>query len=226
MTTDLTVFREYEPHECGPDDYPLVWHSDVKHLVRADAGHRCIRCRHPYVVGASAVWDDDGMAPPSAGAPITPALFDALGDDVEALAVGKTLWSPCDELCEHGGPIRWRGASSTRRWMTGRDDIAAVMHLAGNPDIAVQAAWRILTVHHLNGRKHDLRWWNLAALCQRCHLLIQRKVIMERIYPFEHTEWFKAHAAGYYALCYEGRSITREEAEDRQDELLGLERMA
>ena len=62
--TDLSVFREYEPADCGPDGYPLIWHSDVKHLVRAEAGHRCIRCRHPYVVGSSAVWDGDGIAPP------------------------------------------------------------------------------------------------------------------------------------------------------------------
>lgn len=29
------------------------------------------------------------------------------------------------------------------------------------------------TVHHINGRKHDLRWENLVYLCQRCHLRTQ-----------------------------------------------------
>ena len=58
----------------------------------------------------------------------------------------------------------------------------------------------MLTVHHLDLNKSNCRWWNLAALCQRCHLRIQGKVIMERPYMFEHTEWFKPYAAGYYAF--------------------------
>lgn len=32
---------------------------------------------------------------------------------------------------------------------------------------------RILTVHHMDGRKSNLAHWNLAALCQVCHLFIQ-----------------------------------------------------
>lgn len=32
---------------------------------------------------------------------------------------------------------------------------------------------RILTVHHLDGRKMNMAHWNLAALCQVCHLFIQ-----------------------------------------------------
>lgn len=39
-----------------------------------------------------------------------------------------------------------------------------------------------LTVHHLDLNKSNCEWWNLAALCQRCHLHIQAKVIMERPY--------------------------------------------
>ena len=35
-----------------------------------------------------------------------------------------------------------------------------------------------LTVHHLTGDKANMRWWNLAPLCQRCHLHIQGKVVM------------------------------------------------
>jgi len=56
-----------------------------------------------------------------------------------------------------------------------------------------------LTVHHLDGDKANCEWWNLAALCQRCHLHIQAKVEMSRIYMFEHTEWFVPYVAGYYA---------------------------
>jgi 5-methylcytosine-specific restriction endonuclease McrA len=58
----------------------------------------------------------------------------------------------------------------------------------------------MLTVHHLDLNKSNCKWWNLAALCQRCHLQIQHKVILEQPYMFEHSEWFKPYAAGYYAF--------------------------
>lgn len=57
-----------------------------------------------------------------------------------------------------------------------------------------------LTVHHLTGEKDNCRWWNLAPLCQRCHLQIQGKVIMHRPWLLEHSEWFKPYVAGYYAF--------------------------
>jgi 5-methylcytosine-specific restriction endonuclease McrA len=58
----------------------------------------------------------------------------------------------------------------------------------------------MLTVHHIDLNKSNCRWWNLAALCQRCHLQIQHKVIIERTYMFEHSKWFKPYVAGYYAF--------------------------
>ena len=159
------VFRVYEPDECGADGYPLAWHCipdgdgrGVKHLVREQAGYRCVRCHHPH--------------PPGSGTGV-----------------------PCDEHCTHGG----------------------------------EAAWRILTVHHLRlGHEHkrDLRWWNLAALCQRCHLQIQGKVVLERVWPHEHSDWFKPYAAGWYAASYLGEDLTREQVEARLDELLALELVA
>ncbi len=57
----------------------------------------------------------------------------------------------------------------------------------------------MLTVHHLDLNPSNCKWWNLPALCQRCHLTIQSKVIMERGYMFEHSEWFKPYVAGYFA---------------------------
>jgi hypothetical protein len=36
----------------GKDGYPPEWHETIKHAVREDAGHRCVRCLHPYVKGA------------------------------------------------------------------------------------------------------------------------------------------------------------------------------
>lgn len=56
-----------------------------------------------------------------------------------------------------------------------------------------------LTVHHLDLSPANCEWWNTPALCQRCHLHIQGKVIMERPWMLEHSEWFKPYVAGYYA---------------------------
>ena len=86
--------------------------------------------------------------------------------------------------------------------------------------------WRILTVHHLDGDKSNCRWWNLAPLCQRCHLSIQGRVVMEQPYIFEHSEWFKPYVAGFYAWKYLDEDLTREEVEARMEELLALERVA
>lgn len=60
----------------------------------------------------------------------------------------------------------------------------------------------MLTVHHLDLNKSNCVWWNLVALCQRCHLRIQAKVILERPWFLEHSAWFKPYVAGYYAHLY------------------------
>lgn len=137
---------------------------------------------------------------------------------------GNGEWSPCGESCVHGGPIR-------HLTMNGPIEVharegARIGLLEATRKGRVEARWRILTVHHLNGVKHDCRWWNLAALCQRCHLTIQGRVQMERVWPWEHSEWFRPHAAGWYAFAYLDEDITREEAVERMDELLALERAA
>ena len=56
-----------------------------------------------------------------------------------------------------------------------------------------------LTVHHLDLDPSNCAWWNIPPLCQRCHLHIQGKVVLEQQYFFEHSEWFKPYVAGYYA---------------------------
>lgn len=84
-------------------------------------------------------------------------------------------------------------------------------------------AKRVLTVHHLDMNPANNEWWNIPALCQVCHLHIQAKVIMERPWMFEHSEWFKPYAAGFYAMKYLGQKLAREEVMDRIDELLALE---
>jgi hypothetical protein len=213
-----TILRVYtRPEEIGKDGYPLAWHKcptclgdgcsecggegSAKDLVRALAGHRCVRCGHPYRKGAH----------------------------------GKGEWSPCDEQCTHAGPLRWRtGENGTDwfyvdqerengQWAPGSLVQTTRMSVARYPGGAVEARWRILTVHHLTMDKADLRWWNLASLCQRCHLKIQGKVQMGRVYPWPHSEWFKPYAAGWYAWSYLGEELTREETLARLDELLALE---
>jgi len=88
-----------------------------------------------------------------------------------------------------------------------------------------RSGWRILTVHHLDGDKSNCRWWNLPPLCQRCHLSVQARVVMEQPYIFEHSAWFRPYAAGFYAWKYLHQDLSREEVMKRIEELLALERM-
>lgn len=58
----------------------------------------------------------------------------------------------------------------------------------------------VLTVHHLDGNKANCEDWNLAALCQRCHLCIQGRVKMDQLFFLDVlpiSNWFKPHYDGY-----------------------------
>lgn len=183
----MNPFRVYlDPAEIGNDGYPYAWHG----LYPAAR---------------------DGLIP--AEEPAIKHLVRELAEHRcvrchHPFVVGETpgRWSPCDDMCAHGGPTRWMEAEYSE-----------------DEPRRVEAEWRILTVHHLNGVKHDCRWWNLVALCQRDHLLIQAKVHMQRRWNKEHTEWFKPYAAGYYAWAILGEELTREQTIERLDELLALE---
>lgn len=85
---------------------------------------------------------------------------------------GTGEWSPCDQHCTH------------------RDGATRVLDL-GRGQKLTEAAWRILTVHHFDGNKANCSWWNLLALCQRCHLRIQGHVNPQQPYMLEHAEWMK-----------------------------------
>lgn len=89
-----------------------------------------------------------------------------------------------------------------------------------------RTGWRVLTVHHLDGDKSNCRWWNLPALCQRCHLSIQARVVMDQPFVFEHSAWFRSYAAGFYAWKYLRQDLSHAEVIARLDELLELERIA
>ena len=56
----------------------------------------------------------------------------------------------------------------------------------------------VLTVHHFDMDKSNCAWWNLAALCQRCHLKIQARVRMGQLvlWPALHSPWFLPYLAG------------------------------
>lgn len=58
-----------------------------------------------------------------------------------------------------------------------------------------------LTVHHLVPDKMLVEDWNLAALCQRCHLSVQGRVDMfQDILPgVPVSAWFVPHLQGFYA---------------------------
>ena len=63
----------------------------------------------------------------------------------------------------------------------------------------------VLTVHHLDNDKGNCQDWNLAALCQRCHLSIQGKVDMFQEWMFRHSSWMQAHVKGRDKAIAEGR---------------------
>lgn len=79
---------------------------------------------------------------------------------------------------------------------------------------------RVLTVHHLDGDKGNCRWWNLPALCQVCHLVIQAKVKLDQSYMHPHSEWFLPYVAGFYAFAVLGEQLEREEVDRRLPELI------
>jgi len=216
------LLRQYASWELGGDGYPPEWHRPsllsktgirytgttaklvfpenvisaapaIKDLIRERDEHRCLRCRHPYRGGGE--------------------------------------WSPCNEECEHAGPYRIRTAAEPE-WRTyagqGLPFPGEAMFDWGPEGQRIhrweyEAHWRILTVHHLDEDKANCRWWNLVSLCQRCHLRMQRAVVMGRAYSYEHSDWFKPFAAGFYALKYEDAELTREEVDARMDELLAYE---
>lgn len=199
---DMDLFRRYAPDEIARggihERYPFAW-PEIKDLVREMAGHICVRCKHPYQIGQH----------------------------------GNGEWSPCTTDCSHRGPIRYRELSLAGDWRWRTIDLDTIHMTAGEAHFdtedgerveryAVEAQWRILTVHHLDGDKTNCEWWNIPSLCQRCHLTVQGKVKMEREWHWEHSEWFKPYVAGYYADQRLGERLTRDEVMERMDELLNL----
>ena len=58
----------------------------------------------------------------------------------------------------------------------------------------------VLTCHHLDYNRSNCKDWNLAALCQKCHLIIQARFWISQMWMFDNTEpWMKPHIDGYLA---------------------------
>lgn len=77
-----------------------------------------------------------------------------------------------------------------------------------------------LTVHHLDLNPANNHWWNLAALCQRCHLKIQNRIDIHQFWMFGHTEWFKPYVAGHHAFIVglpDNKKFVSEHLEDLID---------
>lgn len=205
-----TLLRRYLQTECGNDGYPFAWHKR------------------------------SGLTPEGLRMPVNELIVETLVD--EQVAIKDLIreeadnrcqrcrhpytkgeiedgWSDCDHECKHfGGEQRaWNFEDST--WALGRNDAksAGQLVLSGR---RMQARWRILTVHHLDEDKANCCWWNLVALCQRCHLRMQRRVVMDRPWLYEHTDWFKPYAAGFYAWKYEQLDLDRQDTMARLTELL------
>lgn len=111
-------------------------------------------------------------------------------------------------------PENWRAIAAQVK-----EDAGGKCVRCGHPH-DVKAGY-MLTVHHLDLSPANCEWWNLAALCQRCHLQIQHKVIMERPWMLPHSEWFKPYVAGYYASQY-GQPTDKAYVLSHIDELIAL----
>lgn len=79
----------------------------------------------------------------------------------------------------------------------------------------------VLTVHHADMCPNHCQWWNLLPLCQKCHLYIQGKVIMERVWILPHSDWFRPFIAGYYAHQF-GLNEERAWVEAHADDLIAI----
>ncbi len=76
--------------------------------------------------------------------------------------------------------------------------------IAGEPTLCRQycthlenGKQRTLTVHHLDGDKSNRALWNLAALCQVCHLQVQGRVCWDQGWLLEHSPWMIWHLERY-----------------------------
>jgi hypothetical protein len=129
---------------------------------------RCEDCGHPMREGTWEWRDDETRR----------RLAATVADDAKNLDLAlkwlregrepeqaRVHYSPCDEACRHGGPVRFLaerlGGAFQRTDVIAEGMVPAVMHLQP------QASWRPVDIRTL-GWPHDLRPEKLAVLCLRC----------------------------------------------------------
>jgi hypothetical protein len=130
---------------------------------------RCESCSHPMSEGT---WEHMrvpvAVAPAVMKASVARATQALRGGD-EPNPEATTHYSPCDEGCRHGGPLRCNTPSDlTAEWDThllaADSDVLRSIVGAG---VTVEASWCSVDVRTL-GWPHDLRTEKLAVLCLRC----------------------------------------------------------
>lgn len=177
----------------------------------------CVYDGYPWAWGHETMSEDQSQIVPPIKDQIREQAMHRCERCWHPYAKGEGEWSRCDEACKHGGELRVLQQDGEWLYCTILSPLQPEMPLT------IEARYRILTVHHLDEDKGNCRWWNLVALCQRCHLRMQRKVVMDRPWHYEHTEWFRPYAAAFYAFKYLGEDLSREETMARLDDLLKLE---
>lgn len=134
---------------------------------------------------------------------------------------------PCDDGCDLSRHPEWRPARASDLAGPEYARPLTVRRRGADWTLYREPRQRVLTVAHLDDNKANARWWNLAALCQVCHLSTQSRIEMERPWVMTpHSAWFRPYVAGFYARKYLGQELTRAEVEARMDELLALESRA
>lgn len=144
---------------------------------------RCTSCSHPMSEGT---WEDHSRVPHAGVLAGDEGLrrtwvrwaFEELRagreptrlDDSLPQSDGRVVhYSPCDEACTHGGPIRWKAtwADEPHTWMP-EGPLEAVPTGKGVANgTTIEASWRPIDIRTL-GWPHDLRPEKLAVLCLRC----------------------------------------------------------
>jgi len=84
---------------------------------------------------------------------------------------------------KHGYPDDWKVTAARIK-----SRAAHRCERCGHPDDTANGY--TLTVHHLDADKSNCQDWNLAALCQRCHLRVQRMRIPQLIALLKQTSMF------------------------------------
>lgn len=106
------------------------------------------------------------------------------------------LVARCDEQCVADKGVHRKPAPS-------------YVTLAGIPPYDERLVGLNYGVHHFDGDKSNCQWWNLMAMCNSCHLSIQARVVPERPWLFEHSQWAHPYVGGFYAWWFAGRHESR-----------------